>query len=341
MSVVVLSPGRTAPGGTAAEPIRIGLVNNMPDAALRSTERQFVELLSAAADGLPIHLRFLCVPQAQRGEAARAHLALHYEAIEQVWDERFDGLIVTGAEPRAANIEDEPFWPDLARLCDWAETSTTSTIWSCLAAQVAALRTGGIVRRPFGWKLSGVFPCVKATEHALLRGFAPCWTVPQTRYNDLPEQALVAGGYRILSRLPDAGADIFVRDGQSLFVFVQGHPEYDAKALMREYRRDVGRFLTGERDTYPGLLQGYFDEGTAAALEAFRWRALDGRDASLVDDLANILAGWRASYSWHEAAIRLYANWLSLLAERRYGTAAMPGARAEGVTTRHDVAVAP
>ena len=339
MSVVVLPPGAGWRSGDAADAIRIGLVNNMPDAALRSTERQFVELLAAASDGLTVHLHLISAPQVRRGEAARAHLALHYEDVGQVWDEQLDGLIVTGTEPRAVNLEDEPFWPDLARITDWAETHTASTIWSCLAAQVAALRTGGIVRRPFGWKLSGVFPCMRATEHALLRGLPPCWTVPQTRYNDLPEQALVAGGYRILSRMPDAGADIFLREGQSLFVFIQGHPEYDAGALLREYRRDVGRFLIGERDAYPGLLQGYFDDDTAAALEAFRWRALDARGASLTDDLANILAGWRASYSWREPAIRLYTNWLSFLAERKYGTA-MPRARAEGVTARNDVAVA-
>ena len=315
------------PRGGRAEPLTIGLVNNMPDAALRSTERQFLELLSAASDGLTVELRFLHAPQVPRGDAGRAHVGLHYESLDQLGDDRLDGLIVTGAEPRAPLLQDEPFWPDLARLVDWAEEHTASTLWSCLAAQIGVLRADGIVRRPIGRKLCGVFTCAKAAEHAITAGFPPRWCAPQTRYNDLPERALTESGYRILSRLPDAGADMFVREGKSLFLFVQGHPEYDPEALSREYRRDVGRFLAGERDAYPDPMHGYFDETTQAALDAFRARALQTRDPALLADFADAMAGWQPNHRWREPAIHLYANWLSFLAQRKYGTADLAAPR--------------
>ena len=84
----------------------------------------------------------------------------------------------------------------------------------------------------------------------------------------------VANGYQVLTRSPAAGVDTFVRqDASSLFLFFQGHPEYDAGALLSEFRRDVGRFLKGERDRYPAMPQHYFDAATEAALAAFRQRA--------------------------------------------------------------------
>ena len=306
------------------DPIVLGLVNIMPDAALRATEQQYRELLSEASGGRAIRLRIFSLPQVPRGEAGRAYVALSYEDIAQLWHAELDGLIVTGSEPRARALQDEPFWPGLASLTDWAETHTLSTVWSCLAAQAAALRLDGIARRPFGWKLSGVFPCKKAAEHVLTDGFPPCWRVPQTRFNDLPEQSLTAHGYRILSRLPDAGADMFIKEVRSLFVFLQGHPEYHPRALFLEYRRDVARYLAGERETYPDPMQGYFDARTRAALELFRERSLQTRDAALIDRLPEIFAGWTPTYDWREPAVRLYANWLRCLEERKRGNAGAP-----------------
>ena len=320
-------PGSLGPRARGAGPVVLGLVNLMPDAALRATERQYRDLLSQASGGRPVRLRVFSLPQVPRGEAGRTYVALSYEDIGQLWHAELDGLIVTGAEPRARALEDEPFWPGLARLTDWAETHTLSTVWSCLAAQAAVLRLHGIVRRPFGWKLSGVFPCRKAADHALTAGLPPCWRVPQTRFNDLPEQALASHGYRVISRMPDVGADMFVREGRSLFVFLQGHPEYQALSLLREYRRDVARYLAGERDTYPDPMQGYFDGRTEGALAALRTEALRTRDPALIERLPDAFAGWTPAHDWHGPAVQLYTNWLRCLEERKRGKA---GAPAEG-----------
>jgi homoserine O-succinyltransferase/O-acetyltransferase len=299
------------------DPIVIGVVNNMPDAALRTTERQFRELLSAASHNVEICLRFFSLPELPRSDAGRAHVSQHYEDIRDLWTSRLDGLIVTGTEPRAPALADEPYWPTLTKLIDWAEDHTISTAWSCLAAHAVVQHIDGIGRYAFPKKLSGVFECRKATEHTLVVGAPPQWFVPHSRHNDLPQEALIACGYHILSRLPDAGADMFAKRRKSLFFFLQGHPEYDPGALLREYRRDVGRFLAGESGSYPEMPRGYFSEETAAELVAFRQEALRSRGIDLAPRFPAAAAEAKLAHAWHGLAVCIYANWLSYLAKQK------------------------
>ena len=294
----------------------IGLVNNMPDGALQSTERQFRELLSAASHNLAIRLRLFSCPELARGNAGRSRISQCYEDISELWASHLDGLIVTGTEPHAPALADEPYWPTLTRLVDWAEDHTFSTIWSCLAAHAAVLHIDGIGRRALGEKLSGIFDCIKAEDHTILVGTPSRWHVPHSRYNELPEKALVSNSYRVLSRSPDAGVDIFVKHRKSLFVFLQGHPEYDPGALLREYRRDSGRFLAGERDCHPELPRSYFDENTRAALVVFWNRAMTNPGIDLRSSFPAV-AEEKLLHAWRELAVQLYANWLSYLLEQR------------------------
>ena len=104
---------------------------------------------------------------------------------------------------------------------------------------------------------------------------------------------------------------------KSLFVFFQGHPEYEAHSLLLEYRRDIGRFLRGERDTYPPLPQGYFDKDTVTALAALRERALSDRREELLADFPTAQAAGKVSNTWRSAARRLYRNWLSYISAQK------------------------
>jgi homoserine O-succinyltransferase len=297
--------------------IVIGLVNNMPDAALRTTERQFRELLSAAAQNRAVRLRLVSLPEVPRAEAGRSHIEQNYEDIDELWSSRVDGLIVTGTEPRASELAEEPYWPALTRLIDWAEDCAISTVWSCLAAHAAVLHRDGIRRQALSEKLSGVFDCARAGDHTIMDGAPVRWRVPHSRYNGLAEDSLISSGYRVLSRSPEAGADMFIKERKSLSIFFQGHPEYDRGALLREYRRDVGRFLAGERDDYPEMPRGYFDEESAAMFIGFRKQALRNRNIDLLPSFPAAAAEAKLVHAWHEAAVRLYANWLSYLAEQR------------------------
>jgi homoserine O-succinyltransferase/O-acetyltransferase len=313
-------PSSRAPQLRDGGSIVIGFVNNMPDAALRTTERQFRELLAAASPNTPIRLRFFSLPELSRSEAGLLHIRQNYENIGDLWAGGIDGLIVTGTEPREPDLTREPYWASLTKLMDWTEEHAVSTVWSCLAAHAVALYTDGIKRRALPEKLSGLFDCIRVADHAIVAGAPSRWRVPHSRYNELPEEALVSKSYRILSRSPDAAADIFVKQRRALFIFIQGHPEYDPGALLREYRRDVGRFLARERDSYPEMPRGYFDQEDARLFLAFRERALRSRSSDLLSSFPAAEAERRLGHPWRGAAICIYANWLSYLVEQRCRT---------------------
>ena len=303
----------------------VGLVNNMPDGALRVTEWQVRDLLTRAAGeaGVAVDLRLFSLPEVPRSATGREHCRRFHEPIAALWRGGVAGLIVTGTEPKAPSLEDEPYWPALARLIDWAEDHTVSTIWSCLASHAAAWRLDRIARQPLPGKLFGVFDCERVSQHPIVAG-PPRWQAPHSRCNSVSEDELRAAGYRILSRSAEAGVDMFARDGDSLFLFVQGHPEYDATALFGEYRRDVRRYLAGERDEYPDLPDGYFDEAARAELLAFSARAVGRRDPGMLNEFPAESVGAGLTAPWRDAATRIYANWLRHLGERAIGTPAEP-----------------
>src|SRR5216684_3037678 len=123
-----------------------------------------------------------------------------------------------------------------------------------------------------------------------------------------------------------AGVDLFVKQrGRSLFVYFQGHPEYGALTLLREYRRDIGRFLRREREAYPSMPQGYFDAAGTKTLSDFREKALsDPREELLaIFPEANVVA--TLSNTWRSSATQIYRNWLLYLVEEKAGSFAYAG----------------
>ena len=309
-----------APGefrATDANCLEIGLINNMPDAALEATEQQFLALLDAAAEGIVVRLTLYGLPEVPRTEWGRHHVSRFYAGLGELWDRQLDGLIVTGTEPRAADLREEPYWGSLTRVLEWAEGHTHSTVWSCLGAHAAVLHLDGIRRRALADKRFGVFECARVTEHRLTAGLPARVRMPHSRWNDLPEAALMACGYRVLTRSAEAGVDAFVRPGQSLFVFFQGHPEYEATTLLLEYRRDIKRFLRGERESYPPMPRGYFDAATVEALTAVRGRAVAERREEVLEEFPTALLAGKVTSTWRPAAARLYRNWLVSMCERK------------------------
>jgi homoserine O-succinyltransferase len=297
--------------------LTIGLVNNMPDAAVEATERQFVDLLRAATPNTVVLVKLFAIPELPRAEATLRELAERYRDISQLWHTPLDGLIVTGSEPHAKNLRDEPYWETLTQLVDWARDHTASTIWSCLAAHAAVLHADGIERRPLKEKQFGVFECRPGAEHPMTQHFPQSLLVPHSRYNDLPERALTARGYKILTRSVTAGVDAFAKQDGSFFLFFQGHPEYDADTLLREYRRDVARFLGGERTDYPAMPQGYFDDEATALATAFRGRALADRRADLFAYFPKDVLEAGVSCPWRPAAVGIYEKWVAYLSARK------------------------
>ena len=295
---------------TGAE-LTIGLVNNMPDPALKATERQFMKLLQAAAG--PRRIRFHCfsLPSVKRSPEAKWHVESEYSDLSVLNEVEFDGLIVTGAEPIAPRLDQEPYWPELTKLIDWAKTNTRSTIWSCLAAHAAVLHLDGIERRQLPAKCHGIFDCEIVTSDSLTRAAPAPFKVSHSRLNEIRESDLDQAGYQVLTRSEQAGVDVFVRQYASRFVFFQGHPEYDALSLQREYLRDIGRYLARERDSYPRPPVGYFDAATEEKLARFEKKAAHQRHPALANELPGL--NLRADIGAGSAASVLFRNWLRYL----------------------------
>jgi homoserine O-succinyltransferase/O-acetyltransferase len=314
--------------------LTIGLVNNMPDAACEATERQFLKILRAASSDVIVRLKLFSIGTVPRSQTTRAELAARYRDLADLWNAPLDGLIVTGTEPVAADLKDEPYWNALCDLVDWSCHNTISVVWSCLAAHAAVLYADGIARERLPAKLSGVFDCEVAGGHPLLSGMAAPLRVPHSRLNDLPEAALRANGYRVLSRSDAAGVDTFTKepDGGSLFVFLQGHPEYDADTLLREYRRDVGRFLRGEMSAFPQAPQNYLNSAASFLADDFRTRATaEGRSGLLGEfPFDGLAAGIRDG--WHDTAVGIYRNWITYLKDQKKNRRPAPVGRADRVS---------
>jgi homoserine O-succinyltransferase len=303
--------------GTGDGCINIGLVNNMPDGALHDTEQQFLHLATAAED-LPVRFFLFAIPGIARSERARGYLQERYSTIDELRRSHMDALIVTGTEPRAANLTKEPFWPALTEVLDWAEKNTISTMVSCLAAHAAVLHFDGIQTQKLQQKCSGVFDHHKVGDHPLTAGTPAPWRVVHSRRNSLSEAALVAHDYTILGRSDKAGVHLFARQRRSLFVCFQGHPEYERNTLLNEYRRDIGRFLRHEQEWYPNMPCGYFGQDIERLLSEFQTAAIAHPDPGMMALFPNELAGLTLVNTWLPAAKCIFRNWLYGINERKF-----------------------
>jgi len=294
--------------------VAIGLVNNMADAALKATERQFAGLIAEAADGFDIDFRIFTLKTTRRSERALEYIEAHYEPASALRGAQLHGLIITGAQPHADRLCGEAYWNELVGIIDWAKTHTASAILSCLAAHAAVFHLDAIERRRLSEKCTGVFPFAAARSHPLVGKRGRIRVNPHSRYNGLVERDLEAAGYAVLASSPSGGVDIFLKDFGSQFVFLQGHPEYDADSLAREYRRDMELYLRGETEIRPPRPSGYFSADREAKILDLERRAFKDRasvsleDLSALDSLAPTGAGWR------DAAVAFYRNWIAMLA---------------------------
>ncbi|THD43113.1 MAG: homoserine O-succinyltransferase [Bradyrhizobium sp.] len=293
--------------------IEVGLVNNMPAGAVAATQRQFASLLEAGSGEFDVRLNLFDLETLPRSRETRRAMAEEYSTARALTGGRQDAMIVTGAEPHADDLREEPFWNELGFVLDWADAHALSTLHSCLAAHAAVLRRDAIARRRFAAKCSGVFAVDVVADHELTAGLAQQFRVPHSRWNGLDEGALAAKGYVTLTRSETCGVDLFIRNARSLLVFLQGHPEYDADTLAREHRRDTLRFLRGETAA-PAMPVNYFPPATEAAVADYvaRARALSARPsqypaAALALDVA----------PWRESGVRLARNWLKIVAQRK------------------------
>ena len=299
-------------------PITVALVNNMPDSAFVDTENQFRRSAEGPGSG-EVNFELYTIIDIPRSEAIAEVIESRYQGLDQLWRNPPDAMIVTGTEPTQVQLSYEPYWPYLARLLEWAAASVPTTLLSCLASHASALLFDGIERVPRPIKCSGVFRGeVEDPYDPLAFGLPETVPFPHSRVNDVPEDALIDAGYRIVvgSGASGAGWAVAARQrGDGLFVLCQGHPEYGTLSLLREYRRDVRRSLFGRGAVpYPSLPEGYLCPNAVATLEAFARRAAsrwaDPRALWASFPFDEVAAS--VENTWATPSATLYANWLSL-----------------------------
>jgi homoserine O-succinyltransferase len=313
--------------GPGAECVSIAFVNNMPDAALEDTEMQFFELLDAAASDLPVYLSLYSLSGVPRADRGQQHVSSFYRSTSELSNCQFDAVIITGTEPRRPDLRNEPYWQALSGVLDWAESNTASTVLSCLAAHAGVLYSDGISRRSLDDKQFGVFDFVKSVSHPLTVGTGERIRFPHSRWNEVPADALLACGYSVLTQSADAGVDSFVKKKKrSLFVHFQGHPEYGAQTLLKEYRRDIKRFLRNERETYPTMPKGYFDAAAGDLLTNFRDLVLSDRREELLTGFPETAVVGTLRKTWQSSATVIYRNWLQYVLMRKAETPGLAAA---------------
>ena len=295
----------------------IGLVNNAAAPAVAATERQFRAMLELALPGKVLTLKLYRSSNLMNDGPLAGLCGTRYASLADLLNARaparlVDALLVTGMQPQADRLQDEPVWPGLAQLAEWAEQRAVPVLWSCLAAHAAMLHLDGIGRVRLTAKLSGLYACEAVDPgHTLLSGLPSRWITPHSRYNGVLEACLAANGYEVLSRSAEAGPDTALRRGTAPSLFFQGHPEYDSDTLLKEYRRDAKRFFSGATGEFPAVPAAYFEQCTEQALTTLRARTLgQKRDPAFQEQMLAVTD--RATYRSASRLIgaRLVANWL-------------------------------
>ncbi len=221
-------------------PLRVAILNLMPTKI--STETQLLRLLSNSALQVEITLVHTATHESKNTDAD--HLLEHYVTFEKIKNEKFDGLIVTGAPIEQMKFEEVDYWNELVQMMDWAEANVESTFYICWGAQAALYHRYGIPKYDLPAKMFGVFEHrVLSTTARLLRGFDDIFYAPHSRHTEIRRADIEkVDELQILAESDDAGVYIVgTKDGRNLFI--TGHSEYDPLTLKAEYDRDVAKGL--------------------------------------------------------------------------------------------------
>jgi homoserine O-succinyltransferase len=292
--------------------LHIGLLNMMPDGALEATERQFFRLIGNANLIAQFHMHVFTLDSLPRGEQARAHIAQYYETFATIKQAGLDALIITGATPVAPHLEDEPFWPGLMEVVDWAGKNVTSVLCSCLASHAIVQHLYGIRRRPLGFKRWGVYQHkLTLPRHPLVHNMNSHFDAPHSRFNQIDRDQLEACGLQVLAESDEAGVHLAVSPDHFRFVFFQGHPEYDGISLLKEYRREVTLWYTGGRPDYPPFPENYLRPQVKAILNEYRMQLEQAKaeGAGLPEFPEQLLLPLLPN-TWRDTAKSLVNNWI-------------------------------
>ena len=216
-------------------PLRILLLNLMPTKVV--TETQLARLLGNSP--LQIELELIMTTSRESRNTSREHMLSFYKTFDDVRNQHFDGMVITGAPVEQMEFEQVDYWDELCAIMEWSKTHVTSTFHICWGAQAGLYYHFGIRKIPLEKKLFGVFEhTVERRSSMLLRGFDDTFFVPHSRHTTISRADVEAvPQLKILASSPEAGIYAIATD-KGRQIFITGHSEYDAETLKLEYERD-------------------------------------------------------------------------------------------------------
>lgn len=245
-------------------PLRIVLLNLMPTKI--ATETQLARVL--ANSPLQVELTLLHMGTHESTHVSGAHLEAFYKTFDEIQNQRFDGMIITGAPVETMPYEDVDYWPELCRVMDYSVTHVYSTMHICWGAQAALYHHYGIPKHVLAHKVFGVFlHRVLRPKNPLVRGFDEIFYAPHSRHTEVrAEDVALHPELRVLAQSEEAGLHLMATDsGRQIFLF--GHMEYDRDTLRLEYERDRAKGLPID------VPRHYFVDDDPAKDVLFRWRS--------------------------------------------------------------------
>ena len=245
-------------------PLKILILNLMPTKI--TTETQLLRLLGNSP--LQVDIELLQMASHVSKNTPSNHLNTFYKTFDEVKNDTFDGLIITGAPVEQLEFEDVDYWEELCRIMEWSKKNVYSTFHICWGAQAGLYYHYGIKKHTLSEKLSGIYTHnVLDPHHQLMRGFDDTFQIPHSRYTGVKlEEVRKAPQLDVLAVSEKAGVSVICsKSGRQ--VFVTGHAEYDRDTLANEYMRDRNRGIN------PQIPYNYFPNDDPARVPPMVWRS--------------------------------------------------------------------
>lgn len=244
-------------------PLKVVIINLMPTKI--ATETQILRLLGNSP--LQVDITLLHMASHLSKNTSADHLLDHYATFDEIINDKYDGMIITGAPVEQLPFEEVDYWPELTRVMDWAETNVESALYICWGAQAALYHLFGIPKYDLDQKMFGVFDHkVISKNEKLLRGFDDHFFAPHSRHTEVRAEDINKNpNLRILAESDEAGVYI-ARSVKGRHFFITGHSEYDPHTLKGEYDRDRNKGLT------INVPQNYYPADDPSKEPVVQWR---------------------------------------------------------------------
>ena len=245
-------------------PLKIIILNLMPTKI--ETETQILRRLSNTP--LQIDITLLQTSTYKASHVPGEHMIAFYQTFDEIKEDNYDGMIITGAPVEMMDYEEVDYWEELCSIFEWTKTHVHSTFHICWGAQAALYYHYGIPKYIMEEKISGVFAHTMVNSKArLFRGFDDVFYVPHSRHTEVrAEDIEKVPQLRILSTSEEAGVYVVATEDNTQF-FIMGHSEYDWDTLKKEYDRDVSQGLD------PQVPRHYFPDDDPAKRPVMNWAA--------------------------------------------------------------------